>query len=654
MEYMIEVESLEEEKKSTRIYLKGWVHKQDYKIVIKTRGEKIIEECKYASRYDINKAFHEKIEENNYGFEIDDTIPDCIKQIEIYLVDENGERCIGKLDKRKIHKIVEKQKRFFTMFKKAILLFWREYHFLVPPTMLKKYWNDFLKKTEQIKDGVKTYQPMVPIEYQTWLQKIELPEVLEEIPVTFVMEKQNEKLETMIKEKVPHAKINVWSQKEAWLSKIKTNYVCFIDDNVLLSKSFSSIVARTLKEEKKIDLLYTDFDELNENKERVNPHLLPDWSKDTLLGANYIGNLFIIKKDDLKELNSENWNLYAMLLHLSDQVSNVSHISKILYSISKKEKEDASLTISTYLKKNRINATVEKITNDASIVTYQLKEKPLVSILIPTKDHIDLLKTCIDSILQKTTYPNYEIIVIDNNSEKEETFTYFKKDLKKKKNVIVERLECPFNYSYINNVGVNQYAKGDYIVLLNNDTEIITPNWLELMLGYASREEIGTVGVKLLFPDETIQHAGIIMGKGGLAGHAHYGKPRNYEGVGCELKIPYNVIASTAACLMFSKRKFTEVGGLEEQLQVAFNDVDFNLKMIDAGYRNIFLPNVEVYHYESKSRGLDTTPEKQKRFMQEWQFMEEKWKDKIKHDPYYNDNYSKNEDYCLEIKEDVK
>ena len=275
----------------------------------------------------------------------------------------------------------------------------------------------------------------------------------------------------------------------------------------------------------------------------------------------------------------------------------------------------------------------------------KLKNKPLVSIIIPTKDHADILENCLKSIYKLSTYQNYEIIVIDNNSEKEETFALLK-TYAKNKNFRYQRIECEFNYSYLNNEAVKM-AKGEYVILLNNDIEVITPNWLELMLSYASLKSTGTVGAKLLFPDDTIQHAGIIMGKGGLAGHAHYGKNKDYISPQYELKMPYDVSACTAACLMVSKNKFNEVNGLEEKLKVAFNDVDFNLKLLDKGYNNIFLPNVLLYHYESKSRGLDTTPEKQKRFVQEWALVEEKWKKYIEHDPFYNDNFSKNDDYML-------
>ena len=182
---------------------------------------------------------------------------------------------------------------------------------------------------------------------------------------------------------------------------------------------------------------------------------------------------------------------------------------------------------------------------------------------------------------------------------------------------------------------------------MNNDIELISGDWLEKMLGYAQQPHIGAVGAKLIFEDNTIQHAGIIMGKGGLAGHAHYGKDRNFISHQFELKIPYDYSACTAACLMVEKKKYKEVNGLEEKLKVAFNDVDFNLKLLEKGYNNIFLPNVMLYHYESKSRGLDTTPEKQKRFVQEWSFITNKWDKYIKHDKFYNDNFSKDYDYML-------
>lgn len=654
MENIVEVSSLEIQGNKTRVFIKGWVHSNYYKVVVKSNNQILCESKKYLPRYDINKEFHEKIEDNNYGYEIDETIEGQWKQVDIYLVTKKEEIKILSLDNRTAAKITKKINKIARTFYKAIRFFWREYHFLVPPSMLKKYWNDFRNKMQQDKNANIIYDPIIPSEYQNWLnQKEQIKNIdAKEKDITFILETENNNQIEFLLNYIPKNQIVIWDKNEKWVSKIKTDYLCFLEKNVQLTNRFFSVVSKYLKE--KSDLIYTDHDELNESNERVNPAFKPDWSKDTLLGVNYIGQMIIVSKKWIKNINKKEFDCYQILLELRDSIEKVIHIPEVLYSIKGQvSQEKIYKDVINYFKRNKKEVLVTNNTDKKTVtVTYKIKENPLVSIIIPTKDHADILENCLKSIYEKTTYSNFEIIVIDNNSEEEETFSLFKKYAKQKKNFKVERLECKFNYSYINNVAVNQYSSGEYIVLLNNDTEIITPNWLELMLGYAQQPDIGTIGVKLLFPDNTIQHAGIIMGKGGLAGHAHYGKNRNYQPLGYELSIPYNVSGCTAACLMVSKKKFEEVNGLEESLQVAFNDVDFNLKLLKQGYRNIFLPNVELYHYESKSRGLDTTVEKQKRFMQEWQFMEDKWKDKLCYDPYYNYNYSFTEDYKIEIKEE--
>lgn len=599
-----------------KLYLSGWVHHDKYKIkVVSNDEEKII--TKHLPRYDINMTFHEKIEENNYGFKEEIEFSKKIKVANIYLVLDNEETLIRKLDNRKLINILRKIKKFLGKIKRGLKFLWREYHFIVPPTMIKKY----LKMIFSKKDTTRLYNPEIDSEYNDWLEK-----------------------QSYSKEKVSKKEITIIDSEEKYqkLNNIKTKYVLIINGKVDLIEDFFSETKQATDDD--YDLIYFDNDIVENNKFKK-PILKPGWSIDTLLGVNYIGNSYLIKTELLKKLKIKEFNPYYYLLELRNKDIKVKHIEKILYhdydGISN-EKD----TLKNYLKSENIDATVktnpDKITNT---VIYNLEDKPLISIIIPTKDHADILETCLKSIYEKSTYKNYEIIVIDNNSEEEETFELLKK-YDKKENFRYKRIECEFNFSYLNNEAVKM-SKGEYILLLNNDIEVISPNWLEIMLGYAKEDHIGTVGVKLIFPDETIQHAGIIMGKGGLAGHAHYGKRRNYISPQYELKIPYNYSASTAACLMVSKKKYQEVNGLEEKLKVAFNDVDFNLKLLDKGYKNIFLPNVELYHYESKSRGLDTTPEKQKRFIEEWAYMKEHWNKYIEHDDYYNDNFSKDKDYYI-------
>ena len=244
------------------------------------------------------------------------------------------------------------------------------------------------------------------------------------------------------------------------------------------------------------------------------------------------------------------------------------------------------------------------------------------------------------------------MILVDNRSEEKETLELFERYKKKYDNFRVVKADMDFNYSKINNLAVKK-AKGEVVILLNNDTEVITPEWMTWMVGYAIQPHVGAVGAKLLYPDGTIQHAGVVLGLGGVAGHAYIGKGCDELGMYGRLRVPYDYGAVTAACLCVEKKKFEEVGGLEEKgLKVAFNDIDFDMKLLDKGYYNVLLPMVELYHYESKSRGADTAPGKRERFEREVKFMQKKWGKKLTEDVYYNPNYSLRWDFVLDRKKD--
>jgi GT2 family glycosyltransferase len=282
-------------------------------------------------------------------------------------------------------------------------------------------------------------------------------------------------------------------------------------------------------------------------------------------------------------------------------------------------------------------------------VRYPIPEpEPLVSLVIPTKDKLEYLESCINSILQKTTYPNYEIIIVDNQSADKSTQEYFKRIQKQDRRVSVLSYSHPFNFSAINNHAVYA-ARGDLIGLLNNDIEVISPDWLTEMASHALRPEIGCVGAKLYYTDETIQHAGVILGIGGVAGHSHKYFQRSAQGYFQRLTVIQNFSAVTAACLLVRKKVYMEVGGFEEDsLKVAFNDIDFCLKVKSVGYRNLWTPYAELYHHESISRGLDESPEKIKRFKSEIAFMKNKWGQILERDKYYNPNLTLTaEDFSL-------
>ena len=612
---------------NNKIYINGWAHFEKYKIIIQS-GEENKYLDNYISRYDINMLFHEKIEDNLYGFKQEVEFNNKIKKVNIYIITNDEKILIRTIDNRKIINYIRNIKKILGKVKRIIKFLWREYHFLVPPKMWGKYFKIIFNRKQKLE----VFNPEIDSEYNTWLTR-----------QTYLKDDNKKKNITIVgTEKHDYIDYVIENNLKKIISKINTDYVCLIEGNIKFINYFYSELNSVL--DKNYDLIYFDNDLIRNNK-YCSPNLKPDWSRDTLLGVNYIGNCIVIKKSILKKYADNNSSIYQILLNLIGKTNNIMHISKIMYhdygNIKNEIKE-----VEKYLEKNNIKAKVKKNTDGiTNTISYEIIKKPLVSIIIPTKDHADILDNCLKSIYEKTTYKNFEIILIDNNSTEKETFNLIKK-YEKKSNFKSKRIECEFNYSYLNNEAV-KISKGDFIVLLNNDIELISGDWLEKMLGYAQQPHIGAVGAKLIFEDNTIQHAGIIMGKGGLAGHAHYGKDKNFISHQFELKIPYDYSACTAACLMVEKKKYKEVNGLEEKLKVAFNDVDFNLKLLEKGYNNIFLPNVMLYHYESKSRGLDTTPEKQKRFVQEWSFITNKWDKYIKHDKFYNDNFSKDYDYML-------
>ena len=348
---------------------------------------------------------------------------------------------------------------------------------------------------------------------------------------------------------------------------------------------------------------------------------------------------------------------YDIFLRMSEIVEpkNIIHIPRILYHWRVHKESTAKLNsnaknyafvagkkaIEDHLSRMNLKGTVSEGCIEGIYRTdYEVIGNPKVSIVIPNKDGHDILKVCIDSLLEKTTYSNYEIVVVENNSTSEEIFEYYKEIEQNDKVKVVYYPEKGFNYSAIINFGVRA-SSGEYIVQLNNDTELITPNWLELMLGFCQRKDVGGVGVKLYFPDETIQHAGIIVGVGGIAGNRFKSIPKDGHGYFANESMIQNLSAVTAACIMNPKAIYEEVGYMNEKLAVAFNDVDFCLKIREKGYLIVYNPYVEFWHYESKSRGQENTPEKIRRFQGEMQTFEERWGDILYYgDPYYNINLS--------------
>ena len=443
------------------------------------------------------------------------------------------------------------------------------------------------------------------------------------------------------------------------------DYIALLDHDDLLHPSALFECAKAVQDG--ADFIYSDdmtFE--GELSHVLRIHFKPDFSPDYLRSLNYICHLSVYSRELAKHAGkfSDRYNGsqdYDMILRLTEQAKKVVHIPKVLYfwrshsasvasDIGAKPYciESAKRALTDHLERIGLKGQVsDSLAPTTYKINYELEDCPLVSILIPNREQKTVLKTCLDSILEKSTYPNYEIVIIENNSISEEIFSYYE-EIQKNKRIRVVRWEGEgFNFSALNNFGA-QNAWGKYLLLLNNDVEVITPDWIEEMLMYAQRKDVGAVGAKLYYPDGTIQHAGIILGIGGIAGHSHKGYDGRSYGYFNRLTVAQNLSAVTAACLLVRRDVFEQVGGMDETLQVAFNDVDFCLKVRETGYLNVFTPYAELYHYESKSRGVENTPEKEARFAREVCLMQERWGQIIqKGDPYYNPNLTLNSEKFL-------
>lgn len=396
-------------------------------------------------------------------------------------------------------------------------------------------------------------------------------------------------------------------------------------------------------------------------------HFKPDYAVDNLRANNYICHFSVFAKrllegEELFRSRFDGSQDHDMILRMTDRAKHIVHIPKLLYYWRCHEGSVASGidakpyvvaaakgAVADHLRRHgftHFQITSTKAFETIFKIRYEIIGDPMISIVIPNKDHAADLKRCITSILEKSTYENYEIVIVENGSETKEIFEYYT-SLKEYDNIRVVTYEKPegqngFNYSAVNNFGVKQ-TKGDYILLLNNDTEVITVNWMEELLMYAQREDVGAAGAKLYYGNKTIQHAGVVLQLGAhrTAGHSHYGQSRENLGYMGRLCYAQNVSAVTGACLLVKKSLFEEVGGLDESFAISLNDVDFCLKLREKGLLNVFTPFAELYHYESVSRGLDDSGEKAERYNRESAHFREKWKTVLeKGDPYYNPNFS--------------
>lgn len=460
--------------------------------------------------------------------------------------------------------------------------------------------------------------------------------------------------------------LGISENTNACIDMASGDYIALFDHDDLLHPAALHEVMKAICGQN-ADFIYTDENTFHRKPEDAYcPHFKPDFAPDTLRSYNYICHFTVFQSSLLNQTGKFQGEFdgsqdYDMILRLTECASHIIHIPEILYywrahQDSVAEKIDAKpytlhaarCAIKAHLDRVGLKGKVlDSIVPSTYRICYELEEAPLISIIIPNMDHVRTLRTCIESILKKTSYPNYEIIVVENNSKKSETFSYYE-ELKENPRVQIVIWTDKFNYSAINNFGV-QYANGDYFLLLNNDIEVISEDWLQEMLMFCQRKDVGVVGAMLYYPDDTIQHAGVILGLGGIAGHSHKHFLRSNVGYMYRTTIAQNLSAVTGACMMVRRDVWVEMDGLDTEFEVAFNDVDFCMRIRKAGYLIVWTPYAELYHYESKSRGFEDTPEKQKRFAKEIQRFKTRWRKELGNgDPYYNPNLTLDrEDFSL-------
>lgn len=434
-------------------------------------------------------------------------------------------------------------------------------------------------------------------------------------------------------------------------------WVALLDHDDILPEHALFWVAHAINRQPDVRMIYSDEDKTDEKGRRFDPYFKSDWNPDLFYSHNMFSHLGVYQTSLMREVGGfrvdfEGAQDYDLTLRCIEKVkvSQIVHIPRVLYhwrvhAQSTALSADAKLyaifagvrSINEHFQRTGVNGKV-KHTNYGYQASYDLPAiLPLVSIIIPTRNGLDFLKQCVESILLKTTYKNYEIVIVDNGSDDAATMAYLK-DLSVAPKITVLYDESPFNYSQLNNRAVSQ-TRGEVLALLNNDIEVISPNWLSEMVSHALRPGIGAVGAKLWYPDDTLQHGGVVLGIGGVASHMFSKYEKNTYGYFNRPVLIQNYSAVTAACLVIRKSIYQEVGGLNEKaLAVAFNDIDFCIRVRNAGYRNVWTPVAEMYHHESATRGYEDTQEKQSRFMTEVDYMKKTWGEQLNNDPAYNPN----------------
>jgi glycosyltransferase involved in cell wall biosynthesis len=435
-------------------------------------------------------------------------------------------------------------------------------------------------------------------------------------------------------------------------------FLTFLDHDDVLAEHALFWVVEALARRPDAQLVYSDEDKIDTEGTRADPYFKCDWNEDLFYSHNMICHLAVYRSDLVRaagglRLGFEGAQDYDLALRCIERIDakQILHIPRILYHWRMHAGSTASggvdkpyalgageKALNEHLQRRGSGAVAQRLTDLRMYrVRYQLpKSPPLVSLVIPTRNGSRLLRTCVGSILTRTAYSNYEIVIVDNGSDDPKTLDYLE-SLQGDSRISVIRDSRPFNYSQLVNSAVSRVS-GDLVGLVNNDIEVISPEWLTEMVSHAVRPEVGAVGARLLFPNDTLQHGGVILGIRGIAGHAHKLLPRYSYGYFNRAVLIHAVSAVTGACLVIKKEAYFKVGGLNEVLKTAYNDIDFCLKLREAGYRNIYTPHAELYHHESATRGYDDTPEKQFAFALEGEYMKKRWGHVLLNDPSYNPN----------------
>jgi O-antigen biosynthesis protein len=437
------------------------------------------------------------------------------------------------------------------------------------------------------------------------------------------------------------------------------DFIAFLDHDDVLPAHALYMVAREIVRDPDLDVIYSDEDKISRSDRRYDPHFKSDWNPDLFLSQNMICHLGVYRTSLVREVGGlrpdfDGSQDYDLALRIIERIEPrcIRHIPHILYhwraaagsaAQSANEKpyalEAARRAVADHLRRRDIRANVAIAPGTPFLqLRYELEREPSVSIIIPTKDRIDLLSRCVSGILERTSYQNLELLIVDNHSEEGETHAFLD-EIATNPHVRVLHYNEPFNFSLINNWGAIQ-AAGEVLVFLNNDTEVIGPDWLRHLVVNACRHEVGAVGAKLLYPNGRVQHAGVILGIGGVGGHIHLGRERQDPGYFSRAVLQQNLSAVTAACLALRRTVFDEIGGFNGDLRVAFNDVDLCLRIRERGYLVVWTPLAELYHHESASRGSDLVSARHREFSQEVEYMRAKWGWTLDHDPYFNPNLS--------------